>query len=241
MAQEANDFIQGVMDFDGGAVRTLLSAESAVATGELAGIYSRPGPPRNGLLNQGAFLSVYAHAHETSPILRGVAVMRRVACVDIELPPSLDVEIVPPVPDPSLTTRERFAIHSQDPECRTCHNLIDPIGFVFEQFDGMGAHRTTELTHAVVTSGEILLGKDFDGTYASSTEFANALGASAQVAECFAQQLFRAHAAEGSGTTVSEQAFVSEWGSAESAANFIEIMVAFVKSNSFVYRKEGLQ
>jgi hypothetical protein len=241
MAQEANDFIQGVMDFDGGAVRTLLSAESAVATGELAGIYSRPGPPRNGLLNQGAFLSVYAHAHETSPILRGVAVMRRVACVDIELSPSLDVEIVPPVPDPSLTTRERFAIHSQDPECRTCHNLIDPIGFVFEQFDGMGAHRTTELTHAVVTSGEILLGKDFDGTYASSTEFANALGASAQVAECFAQQLFRAHAAEGSGTTVSEQAFVSEWGSAESAANFIEIMVAFVKSNSFVYRKEGLQ
>lgn len=241
MAQEAEDFISGVLEFDGGGVRTLLSAESAVAPPELANIYSGAGPARNGLLNQGAFLSVYAHAHETSPVLRGVAVMRRVACIDIELPPSLSLEIVPPVPDPSLTTRERFDIHSQDPDCRTCHNSIDPIGFVFEQFDGMGAHRTMEHTNPVDSSAEILIGMDFDGSYNSSTEFANALAASTRVAECFAKQLFRAHAAEGSGIFVSEQAFINEVGAAQGEANFIETMVAFVRSDSFIYRKEGLQ
>src|SRR5690606_441931 len=121
MAQETTDFVHGVLNYDGGSLATFLTGQSAVAQPALAEIYSK-GPPRNGLLNQGAFLSVYAHAHETSPILRGVAVMRRVACVDIHLPTSLDVEIVPPVPDPTLTTRERFNIHTQDPDCAQCHS-----------------------------------------------------------------------------------------------------------------------
>ncbi len=68
-------------------------------------------------LNQGAFLSVYAHAHETAPVLRGVALLRKVACIDIELPVNLSLQIVPPVPDPTKTTRERFSIHAQDSGC----------------------------------------------------------------------------------------------------------------------------
>src|SRR5690606_13812696 len=162
MAQETTDFVRGVMNFDGGSLSTCLTGESAVAGPGLAGVYSN-GPPRNGLLNQGAFLSVYAHAHETSPILRGVAVLRRLACVEIELPTSLSVEIVPPVPDPSLTTRARFNIHAEDPACAQCHSRIDPIGFAFEQFDGMGAYRTTEgESLAIDSSADIVLGLDFD-------------------------------------------------------------------------------
>lgn len=241
MAQEAAAFISGVLDADGGKVQTLLAAGSAAAPGDLSAMYAASGPVRNGLLNQGAFLSVYAHAHETSPVLRGTAVLRRVGCIDIEIPTSLNLEIVPPVPDPTQTTRERFGIHSQDPECRGCHDSIDPLGFVFEQFDGMGKHRTTENDKPVDSSGVVAIGKDFDGSYQSSTELAVALGMSADAAECFARQMFRAHAAEASGISESEGQFVAQWGEVPADPSFIETMVAFVKSDAFIYRKEGLQ
>ena len=49
----------------------------------------------------------------------------------------------PKPPAPGLTTRERFAEHAMNP-CATCHRLTDPIGFAFENYDAIGAWRTTE-------------------------------------------------------------------------------------------------
>ena len=41
-------------------------------------------------------------------MLRGVAVMRRVACMKLPDPPSLNIQVVPPVPDPAKSTRDRY-------------------------------------------------------------------------------------------------------------------------------------
>ena len=40
-----------------------------------------------------------------------------------------------------LTVRERQAQHRANPACATCHNVIDPIGLSFENFDPTGAWR----------------------------------------------------------------------------------------------------
>ncbi len=45
---------------------------------------------------------------------------------------------------PDATARERAAEHRVRPECATCHELFDPIGFAFENFDAVGRWRTAE-------------------------------------------------------------------------------------------------
>ena len=79
-------------------------------------------------------------------MLRGVAVMRRVACMKLPDPQSLNIQVVPPAPDPAKSTRDRFDIHATDAACASCHSTIDQIGFAFEMFDGMGAQRPAGTT-----------------------------------------------------------------------------------------------
>ena len=107
---------------------------------------------RGGILGMGAVLASQAHSNESSPIKRGVFVRGRLLCQDLPPPPP-DVDATPPGLDPSLTTRERFAVHDSNPACSGCHRYIDGVGFGFEGFDGVGARRTTENGHAVDMSG----------------------------------------------------------------------------------------
>ena len=51
-------------------------------------------------------------------MLRGVAVMRRVACMKLPDPQSLNIQVVPPAPDPAKSTRDRFDIHATDAALR---------------------------------------------------------------------------------------------------------------------------
>ena len=83
-------FINEVVQRSTGTVGELLSANWSIVDSTLAPVYGVTSagatahttlPKRLGILNQGAFLSVFAHASETAPVLRGVAVMRRVACM----------------------------------------------------------------------------------------------------------------------------------------------------------------
>lgn len=246
MANETRDFVLASLVSSGGNVSELLGAPWTVVSPELGAMYGVSGggrvdvPSRPGLLNQAAFLSVYAHAHETAPVLRGTAVLRRLVCLDLELPTDLDVEIIPPVPDPTLTTRERFTIHAADPDCARCHDAIDPLGFSFEQFDGMGQFRTTENSKPVDAATVVDFSMDFDGAYGSSTELAPALADSAEVRECLARQIFRAGAGEGLGAEESEEAFVETWSKlpAEVQGNLLELSVTFAASDLMTYRKE---
>jgi hypothetical protein len=240
MGAETEAFVMEAISTDGGNVATLLGADWTVASSELTAMYQEEGPVRRGLLNQGAFLSVYSHAQETGPVLRGTTVMRRVACLDIDLPTNLTVEIIPPVPDLEKTTRERFDIHSADPGCQGCHSLIDPVGFSFEHMDAMGAYRATENEIDVDSATTVVLGADFDGSYTDSNELAVALSESAEVRACFARQLFRATVGEGVGAETSEDAFVDAWESLPAAdqGSLIEILVAMAKSNLFSHRGE---
>ena len=102
------------------------------------------GPTRGaGILTLGAFLTTHAAPTSSSPIHRGVIVRERLLCDHLEPPPE-GLDIMPPVFDPGLTTREQFAAHTEDDQCRGCHRLIDPIGFGFEANDGIGRFREQE-------------------------------------------------------------------------------------------------
>jgi hypothetical protein len=249
MDAESAGFINEVISNGTGTVAELLGADWTIADGPLAALYgvTSAGPGRTslatvgrrGLLNQGAFLSVYAHASETAPVLRGVALTRRVACLPLKSPTELNIMITPPLPDPTKTTRQRFDIHATDPLCRSCHVTLDAFGFAFEGFDGMGQARSTDSGLPVDSTTVVQTGQDFDGSYADSNALATALAGSAAVRTCAARQLFRASAGRSDDSAAgAEAAFIAGWQSlpADAQGNIVETLIAFVRSDQFVKR-----
>jgi hypothetical protein len=266
LERESREFVVEVLSRSTSTVGELLGADFTYSSGmleeplaKLYGVASSQGriplQTRRGLLNQGAFLSVFAHAHESAPVLRGVAIGRRVACLGILSPSELDIVVTPPMPDPAKTTRQRFDIHATDAACSSCHDLIDPIGFAFEQYDGMGQFRTQENQPGrndgprIDSSTVIRIGSDFDGTFANSDELAVKLAQSAQVRECFARHLFRGSIGRSDASALlAEQEFIRYWHELWAAedpgvradpneeADFARIMLALAQSPALTQR-----
>jgi hypothetical protein len=251
MEKETRAFIDEVLTNSTGTLAELLTADWTIADPQLAAIYGVPsagdakrtslaGVGRHGILNQGAFLSVFASNNGSHPVFRGVALMRRIACVDVPDPGSLGLVVSFPAADPTKTTRERFEAHAKDPGCAGCHDNIDNFGFVLEGFDGMGRARTTENGLPIDTRVTISAGSDIDGSYASSAELTNALAQSESVKACLARQIFRSTAARSDASVRdAEDAFVRTWKQlpAEQQGRLADVLVAFIKTPTFVQRR----
>lgn len=250
MKREADSFIQELVWKSDGSVADLLSADWTTAEDALARMYLNGQAPvrtngkvslskvrRRGILNQGAFLSVYAHATETAPVLRGVALLRRITCVDVASPTTLNINVIPPVPDQTKTTRERFTVHSTDKVCASCHKSIDALGFAFENLDGMGKQRSTENGRPVDSTTVVASDFSFDGNYQDSTALIEKMAPSSEVRACFAKHLFR-YAAGRSDLDGVEEAFLGAVQDLPAGAQgkLSELLVSFVTSDQFVQR-----
>lgn len=122
---------------------------------ELAPITFQPNERDGGLLAQGSLLTALATARESSPVQRGKMVRVRLLCQDIPPPPAnIDTTLKPS--SGGVTTRDHFNAHSQNPACASCHRLMDPIGFGFEQYDAFGRRREQENGQNVDTSGVVV-------------------------------------------------------------------------------------
>jgi hypothetical protein len=147
---------------------------------------------RAGVLGHGSVLATYAHANQTSPVLRGLFVRRQLLCQRFGEPPP-NAGAVPEL-DPSLSTRERFDMHSTQ-ACASCHAHIDPLGFGFEQLDELGRSRQSDGAHAIDSAGEvtgIARLSDGDGQeFASPRELAPLLVKSPAAHDCVAKQAYR--------------------------------------------------
>ena len=101
---------------------------------------------RGGLLTQGAILATTSYPDRTSPVLRGKFLLNNILGLPTPPPPpGVDTNLAEIKPDaPPPTIRERLAQHRTNPSCASCHSVIDPLGFALEQFDAIGAWRTTD-------------------------------------------------------------------------------------------------
>jgi hypothetical protein len=81
--------------------------------------------------------------------------------------------VPPPPPDvPQLaevaqakpaTLRQQMELHRATPVCASCHKVMDPIGFAFENFDAVGAWRTHEPGGPIDASGQLADGTEIEG------------------------------------------------------------------------------
>lgn len=145
---------------------------------------ARPTGQGEGYLTTGAFLTKNATSNSSSPTQRGVFVLRNLMCRELGQPPPVVPEIVPPSTE--ITTRERYEdVHGVD-ACSPCHGRMDPIGFAFENFDGVGKYRTEEVGKPIDASGSALdlAGATFDG----AQELIALLVAAPETHQCLAAQ-----------------------------------------------------
>ena len=98
---------------------------------------------RSGVLGHGSFLVLTSKPAETSPTSRGLFVRIHFLAQEIAPPPPGVNAVLPEVVEEKpLTNRQRLAVHLNSEACVSCHRLIDPIGFGFEQYDAIGSFKT---------------------------------------------------------------------------------------------------
>ena len=158
--------------------RELFTSRTTFMTRALAQVYALPVRPdrrawvryelppdsgRAGLLTQMSFLAAFSHDGRSSPTLRGQALRELLLCQPVPDPPAdVDFSLLEDTENGELrTARERLAVHRENPVCAGCHRITDPIGLTLENFDGVGAWRSSENGAAIDTSGAL------DGTEVS--------------------------------------------------------------------------
>ena len=148
-------------------------------------------PERAGILSHGSFLSLSStKGNETLPSRRGAIILRQILCRTVSPPPpNVDIDDGVEVPAGSCKS-DAYEAHSQaGSSCRGCHSLIDPIGFGFERFDGLGAYRTVERDNP--SCGIDGLG-NFDGKpFSGPREFVDLAMQSGDLTQCGTEQLLR--------------------------------------------------
>ena len=94
-----------------------------------------------GLLGQSTTMIVTANGVDTQPVLRGVWILENILGMAPPPPPTGDIPALTPDTTGAVTPRQMLTKHTKDPKCAGCHQKIDPVGFVFENFNPVGKWR----------------------------------------------------------------------------------------------------
>ncbi len=248
LAGESRAFLDHVTWHEPNGFAELFTANYSFMPPELAAFYGAPMPmaggvqrvdlpadQRAGILTQAGLLALHAHANQSSPVHRGKFVRQRLLCQTLPPPPA-NLVIKAPDLDPKLTTRERFAQHSVDPTCGGCHQLMDPVGLGFENYDAAGRWRSRENDKPIDASGN-LLQIDVAGSFNGAVELGRKLSESNDVQACFCTQWFRY--ANGRAETEADACSLAALQARLKAAggNLPELVVALTQTDSFLYRR----
>ena len=159
------------------SVVDLLAADYTFLNERLAQHYGIPGiygshfrrvegvaEERRGLLGHGSILTITSLPNRTSPVIRGKWIMENI----LGTPPPPPLPNVPAFKenepgDAPQSVRARLEAHRTNPVCASCHELLDPLGLVLENYDAVGRWRVREPGADVDSSGRMPDGTDVDG------------------------------------------------------------------------------
>lgn len=200
MAEETRRFVTGLWQ-SGGGLSDLFTATAREMSPALAAHYAVDAPagwdtvdlsatPYGGILSHGSVLTRHALPANSSPIHRGLMVRERMLCQELPDPPA-NLDTSPPPVDPGLSTRDRYSQHASDAACAGCHRLVDPIGYAFEHFDGIGRYRERDGVHPIDASGRIVQAVGDDIPIDGLPALGAALAENPAVRDCYVTQWIR--------------------------------------------------
>jgi hypothetical protein len=173
MIRETETFFDQIMQ-QNRSVLEFLNADYTFVNGRLARHYgiakvqgdafqkvSLRGTGRAGVLTHASLLTLTSNPTRTSPVKRGKYVLENI----LGTPPPPPPPDVPELKEVKLegTLRQRMDQHRANAMCASCHDRMDPIGFGFENFDGVGAWRETDDRFPIDPAGQLVSGESFQG------------------------------------------------------------------------------
>lgn len=192
---------------------------------------------RGGIASLGAVLTLTSNPNRTSPTKRGKWILEQIlGTPPPPPPPGADQLAASPKGAAAKTVREQLEEHRKNPDCASCHALLDPLGFALENFDGVGMYRYDEDDKPIDASGELIDGTKFKGL----GELKKALaGRKDQFTRAFAEKLLTY--ALGRGMRLADNCVVDDVAKAAQDDGYRPkaMIHAIVQSDAF--RKQGNQ
>jgi hypothetical protein len=178
---------------------SLYDSSTVFVNNELAVIYGLPqaaadgfrrvtlpsGSPRAGLVGNAAILASNGLPQRSSPTLRGRFIAEQLLCKTVPPPPpGVNTTVLDTLP-PGSSVKAILEQHRANPACATCHAIMDPIGLGLENFDSVGAYRSSANGVPIDPTG------DLDGVaFKDEASLATALRNHPQAAPCFVSKLY---------------------------------------------------
>ncbi|MFO0548640.1 MAG: DUF1592 domain-containing protein [Polyangiaceae bacterium] len=248
MKEETQRFIRHVAFELEGGFRELMLSRTTFVNDKLAPYYGLSGTfgpdfveveldptQRAGLLTQVGFLASHAYTVGSSPIHRGVFVQRRVLCTTIGDPPGNVDTTLPPFDENIKTTKQAVEAHTSPAGCTGCHSIINAPGYALENFDGVGAYRTTENGEPVDPTGTFKIDGEsvaVDGPI----DLVNQIAESESGGACYMRQWYRYAFARQESDADECTMGVLEEKLASGGYNIGEMLVAFTQTKTFRFR-----
>jgi hypothetical protein len=231
-------------------VREILTTTSGFAGARTAPLYGMSAPAtgyverdlgsqRVGYFSQIPFLTLHGFNADPDPIHRGVSMNLDMLCAKLGPP----VATIPPIPPtmPGQTNRQR--IDTLTSTCgNQCHNqMINPLGFAFEHFDGMGQYRDTENGGLPIDSSGSYVFMNGAKTFTNAAGLMRAMADDPQAHLCYAKKL--ASYGLQRDIVVSDQALVQTLAATSMAANgsVKQVIVQLVRSDAFRTHAGGVK
>lgn len=195
------------------------------------------GPERPGFFTQLPFLVQNSQNLVPDPIHRGVTLNLDVLCSEVPLPGMVETKL-PPF-DPAQTNRERVSAGTGPGTCgATCHApYINPLGFAFENFDGLGRLRETDNGKTIDTRAEYPF-KEGSREFSGAPELMQIISEGEQAHACYSKHLasFVLQRELSSSDSDLVDALMLE---SHSGASIKELLQTLVSSEAFTTRVDG--
>jgi Protein of unknown function (DUF1592)/Protein of unknown function (DUF1588)/Protein of unknown function (DUF1595)/Protein of unknown function (DUF1585) len=243
---EFTQFISSIYSGDG-TLQSLFTAPYSFVNHDLGVIYGVAGPAtgyakvaldptqRGGLFTQTAFLATLASDGADNPVYRGLSVYLKVLCGSIGSPPAN----VPAVTfKANGTTRQSYDAHGNSACAMACHGLFDPPGFAFENYDGIGAYRTTEAGQPVDSTGTVVTPGNATISFKNALDLFKQLASNSEAQTCIDRQWMRFML--GRPETMSDagsMAVAFQKAAATTGFSVRDLMTTLVTSRAFMFRQ----
>jgi len=193
---------------------------------------------RAGWYSQAPFLTQWAINDAPDSIHRGVRINLDTLCIELGTPST----VLPSVPalKPNQTNRQRYEALTNG--CGApCHTVyINPVGFAFEDYDGIGRYRSSDNGQPVDTTGSYPFA---DGThdFKNAGDLMQVIASGTQAHQCWSKKL-ASYALERD-IVDAERATVESLGAVSqgSGGSLKQVMLALVQSQAFRTHVGGAQ
>lgn len=142
-----------------------------------------------GVLTHPLLMSDLAYHETSSPIHRGVFLLRRIMGRVLR-PPNAAFTPLDPKLRPDLTTRQRVELQTGEVNCQVCHQKINGLGFAMENFDAVGRFRSIEQSQTIDASGRYISRNDDEVQFRGAREFGDYVANSEDSQRAFVEAAF---------------------------------------------------